>query len=151
MTAELLSVTYRQRERSVFMAIEYPLNKIRTPLGTVADPTISIEVLTMSGYRLFDFLLDTGADCTILPKFMAGLLEIDLSACKRARSYGVEGKGVTVYIEKIDIKIDKYPLKIKCLFSEEETTPFILGRMGIFSKFNIIFDNKRKRIRLTRI
>lgn len=133
------------------MSIEYPLPKIRTPLGTVADPTIPIEVLTTSGYRIYDFLLDTGADCTLVPKFMAQLTGVDLSTCKRTHSFGIEGKGVVVYIGIIDIKIAKYHLKIKCLFSEEETTPFILGRMGIFSKFNIFFDNKHKRIKLSRI
>ncbi len=133
------------------MSIEYPLNKIRNPLGIVADPTIPVEVLTKSGYRFFDFLLDTGADCTMLPKFMAQIIGINLSTCKRTKSYGIEGKGVTVHIGKIGIKIGKYPLKVKCLFSKEETTPFILGRMGIFSKFNIIFDSKREKIRLSKI
>lgn len=133
------------------MPLEYPLNKIQTPLGIVADPTIPVEVLTKSGYRFFDFLLDTGADCTMLPKFIAHIIGVDLSKCKRTKSYGIEGKGITVYIGKIDIKLGIYLLKIKCLFSEEERTPFILGRIDIFSKFNIVFDNKYKKIRLTKI
>jgi len=142
---------FRPKEQSASMSIEYPLNKVQTALGTVADPTISIEVLTEAGYRFFDFLLDTGADCTMLPKAMASIAGMDLSKCKKATSYGIEGKGVSVYIGKINARIGKYTLKLKCLFSEEETTPFILGRMGLFSKFNIIFDNKNKKIKLSKI
>lgn len=133
------------------MSIEYPLNKNKTSLGTIADPTITIEILTKYGYRFFEFLLDTGADCTMLPKFMAEIIGLDLTTCQRTKSFGIEGKGVLVYIGKIDIKIGQHYLKVKCLFSEDDTTPFILGRLGLFSQFNILFDNRNKKIRLTKI
>lgn len=64
---------------------------------------------------------------------------------------GIEGEGISVRISKIDIKIGNTKLQIQCLFSPNETTPFILGRLGIFSRFNILFDNKHKQIKLTKI
>ena len=126
------------------MPIKFPLGKKRISLGTVADPIVTLPVQTKFGYENFDFLLDTGADCTMLPKSLADELGIDLSRVKKERFYGIEGEGILVYIGRITLKIGKRPLRIRCVFSEKETTPFILGRMDIFSHFSIFFDNKNK-------
>lgn len=133
------------------MSLVYPLNDIQTSLGIISEPIIPVEVLTFEGYCSFDFLLDTGADCTMLPAHMAEILQIDLKKARKTHSMGIEGEGLSVRMSKINIKIGNTKLQIPCLFSPNETTPFILGRLGIFSHFNILFDNKHKQIKLTKI
>lgn len=133
------------------MALEFPLHDVETSLGIVPEPIIPVELLTQEGYCPFDFLLDTGADCSMLPASMADLLGIVLKQGKKAQSVGIEGRGVLVYIHLIKVKIGNVLIQIKCLFSLNETTPFILGRHGIFSHFNILFDNKHKKIKLIKI
>ena len=133
------------------MSIEFPLVNKRTSFGIIPDSLIPVEVLTKFGYQSLEFVLDTGADFTMLPRHMAEVIEIDLSACPQSRSYGIEGNGVKVYASQIQIKIGQVELKVRCLFSEKETIPYILGRADIFSRFNIIFDNRNKKIKLTKI
>ncbi|MFH1563071.1 MAG: aspartyl protease family protein [Nitrospirota bacterium] len=133
------------------MSIEFPLLEKRTHLGVIPDPKIDILILEKSGYAPYRFLLDTGADCTMMPSSAAEDLDIDLNRCPIDRSYGIEGNGVKVYISQITAKIGDYELTIKCLFSEKETTPYLLGRIDIFSHFNITFDNEQKKIILTPI
>lgn len=88
----------------------------------------------------------------MLPAYIAEWIGLDLSTCRRDTSYGIEGgKGVTVWAGKIPVKIGRQVLKIRCLFSKNEACPYILGRADIFDHFNIFFDNKRKRIVLTKI
>lgn len=133
------------------MPIEFPLLHKRTNLGIIPDSLIPVDVLTKFGYQTLQFILDTGADFTMLPHHMADLIDINLSLCPKSRSYGIEGDGVGVYLSHINIKIGREKLKIRCLFTEQDTTPFILGRADIFSRFNITFDNQRRKISLRKI
>ena len=98
------------------------------------------------------FLLDTGADFTMLPKHIADWLGIRLNTLRRERSYGIEGgKGVIVWVGKIRVRICQHELEIRCLFSDNDSCPYILGRADIFSHFNILFNNAKGKIILTKI
>ena len=132
------------------MRSNFPLNQKRTQLGIIPDPVIPIFVLTKYGYQKFDFLVDTGADCTIMPKSVVGDLDIDLSILPKMQFCGIEGRSITAYIAKITIKITNTPIEITCALSSNEKSPFILGRKDIFSKFNISFDNKNKLVKFLR-
>ena len=129
---------------SVF--IEFPLKDKITSVGIVPDPKITVNVLTKFGYEPFSFLLDTGADCTIVPLSLAEDIGIDLRQSTKARTYGIEGNGIVGRVGKIQIMIGDKQLQITCMFAERETMPYILGRMDIFSNFNISFDNVNKKI-----
>ena len=126
------------------MPAEFPFRDKHTQIGTVLDPIIAIPVLTKYGYQPFEFLVDTGADCTIVPLSLTKVLHVDMTGAKRISFCGIEGSPIITYIGKITLKLTKKPIDIPCAFSSNEQTPFILGRKDIFSKFNILFDNKRK-------
>lgn len=128
------------------MSIEFPLIDVNTKFGTIPTPLLTIFVLTKFGYQSYQFLFDTGADFTMLPRYMAEDIGINLKTLPQTRSYGIENKGIRVYIGNIKIKLGTEKLKIRCLFSEKDTTPFLLGRIDIFLHFNINFDNKRKKV-----
>ncbi len=132
--------------------MEFPLLEKKTNLGALPDVKIPIYILTKYGYQPISFLLDTGADFTMLPVNWAELLDIDLTSCSQEHSYGIEGgKGVAVWLGKIRVKICRHELDIRCLFSENPACPYILGRADIFTHFNILFDNKTKEIKLAKI
>ena len=133
------------------MSIEFPIVNKRTTFGIIPDALICVDIVTRYGYQPLEFLLDTGADFTMLPHHMADIIGIDLSNCPQGRSYGIEGEGVKVYASRIQIRIGNVELKTRCLFSEKETTAYILGRADIFSVFNISFDNQNKKIKLSEI
>lgn len=128
------------------MSIEFPLSEVNTRFGIIPTPLLTIPVLTKFGYQPYQFLFDTGADFTMLPRYMSEDLGISLKTLPQARSYGIEDKGITVFIGKIKAKFATKELTIRSLFSEKDTTPFLLGRMDIFSHFNIHFDNGRKKV-----
>jgi predicted aspartyl protease len=132
--------------------MEFPILEKETTLGNIPDVEIPILLRNKYGYQRIDFLLDTGADFSMLPAHIAEWLDIDLASCSKDRSYGIEGgKGITVWLGKIQVKICQYELEIRCLFSENQSCPYILGRADIFSQFNLFFDNKNKKIRLSKI
>lgn len=130
---------------------EFPFGEKRTALGILADPIIRIPILTKYGYQNFDFLVDTGADCSMMPAAAAQDLSIDLEDSSRIKFQGIGGESVSARIARIKMKIIEEPIAVTCAFAARENTPFILGRKDIFSKFSLTFDNSRKRIRFTPI
>ena len=97
-------------------------------LGPVAHPTIILPVRTAAGYEEWRFVLDSGADFTLVP-----------------------GSGVSAQLAEITLRIGDVEFGVPCLFSSNENTPYLLGRMGLFSRFNITFDNRRRKIVLEEI
>ena len=64
---------------------------------------------------------------------------------------GIEGRPILVYQGRLDVLIEHVGLSLRCLISESDATPFLLGRADFFSRFNITFDNSRRKIVLAEI
>lgn len=126
------------------MRSDFPLNVKHSQLGTIPEPIIPVSVRTLQGYQTFDFLVDTGADCTIMPASVAPDIGIELSTLPKIRFSGIEGGSVSASIAKITVMITTKPIDITCAFSSNERCPFILGRKDLFSRYDIVFDNRRK-------
>ena len=120
----------------------------RTFLGELVEPVIELEIWTRKGYRKFRFIVDTGADVTILPRYAADYIGVDLSTCDRGQSVRIEGAGIEVYISSIRVRVGQVELEIRCLFADSDCVPFILGRADVFDHFDLLFDNRNKRLRL---
>ena len=135
------------------MRASFPLiYKYDPDFGLVTEPIIPVLILTKNGsYELYDFILDTGADCCIMPKTVAEDLGIDIKALPKICFKGIEGGIIDAYLTKITMKITDTPIEVKCVLASSERVPFILGRADIFDHFNILIDNKKKQIRFTRI
>lgn len=104
----------------------------------VIVPEMAISVKTRFGYRKEWFLIDSGADISMLPYFASDLLDCKLEKSQE-KMFGIDGYGVGVYTSKIKIKIYDAEETIRCVFSERDDIPFILGRLDLFDKYNIIF------------
>ena len=128
------------------MSIEFPLTDVNTKFGVILTPLLTLPVFTKFGYQSYQFLFDTGADFTMLPCYMAEDIGVNLKTLPQTCSYGIENRGIGVYIGKIKVKFATKALNIRCLFSEKDTTPFLLGRIDIFTHFNINFDNKHRKV-----
>ena len=133
------------------MSIEFPYPAKRTSLGIELNPIIPVGMLTLKGLMTFQFLLDSGADFTLVPRHVAGLVGIDLRKTPSTRTFGVEGKGIRVFLGQITIKLGPELFPIRCFFSERDDTPFLLGRVDVFSKFKIELDPRMKKIRFTKV
>ena len=129
-----------------FVSIEFSCRYKESLYGRIPDPYITISVSTGYGWRNLDFLVDSGADVSMVPKSIAELVGLDLKKARKHRTYGVEGKGLLVYEGSLAIKIGTHQIKIPCLFSSQEKTPLLLGRTGLFNRFTIVFENRTKNI-----
>lgn len=131
--------------------IEFPFSEKRTRHGLLPDPRIPVFVQTRHGYLAYRFLLDTGADFSMVPFSMAEDLGIDVTRCPTDQCSGIEGRPLFVYHAGIGIRIGDVDLPLRCLISESDTTPFLLGRADLFTHFTITFDYHHKTISFTHL
>jgi hypothetical protein len=63
---------------------------------------------------------------------------------------GVDGITIPCYKGILSLKIKEYEFKVRCLFTESDSTPFLIGRIDFFETFKILFDGDNCSIVLTR-
>ncbi|MBI9018789.1 MAG: retroviral-like aspartic protease [Phycisphaerae bacterium] len=93
-------------------------------------------------------LVDSGADCSVIPKGLAEILNLDMTGPKQD-SYGFGGK-IECIESNVNITLkqnhEKYEFKIPVLISSNDSCPIILGRNKFFDKFKITFDSKHQKL-----
>lgn len=93
-------------------------------------------------------LVDSGADCSVIPMGLAEVLNLDLTGLKQD-SFGFGGK---IECIESDISValqqnhETHELKIPILVSSDDSCPIILGRNKFFDKFKITFDGKHEKL-----
>ncbi len=118
------------------------------PLGRIFYPIITISLKTIDkGMVDFDFIVDTGADITMLPLYMADRLGVDLKKARKSQSLGIGGFLINTWITQIPIYIADTEFKIRVSITNDNETPLLLGRVDLLDTiFSWHFDSKRKKI-----
>ena len=133
------------------MRFEFPVREVQTQFGPLIQPILECLVGTPHGFTPFRFFLDTGADITMLSPSAAEFTGLNLEGAPKIRVEGIEGTGVMASLAEITLKLGDMEFPIPCLVSPNENTPYLLGRAGIFDRFNITFDNRDSKIVLESI
>lgn len=116
-------------------------------LGQLFYPFVRASLKTIYGWQEFDFLVDTGADVTTLPKHVLSVLDVDSKSFKKQKTQGVGGIWVETFETILPIKIGEEEFKIRASITntKEERLPLLLGRKDIFeNRFSLIVDSKQK-------
>lgn len=91
-------------------------------------------------------IVDTGADFTILPKYLSENLGISLEKdCIKDSTFGVGGTQ-TIYLckQKIAVKLGEVKRSIPLAFFDSNSVPPLLGRLGFLETFNTEFLKSRQ-------
>ena len=119
--------------------------------GNAINPQVNLPVKTITGYKEFEFLIDSGAVVSALPKTMAEDLGADLSSLPRITIEGFAGQKTFAYKGEFVVKIGSEETTIPVVFSENSQANNILGRIGFFDQFNIEFNAKSQQIVISHI
>ena len=110
------------------LSIKFPYYTKTIDESKIPDPRALIKVDTLKGPRLIKFLIDSGADTTVLPLARYGpSFKIDVSPKNKTEDSGIA----------------KDSFYVRCIFLESSTTP-LLGRLDIWSKYSLLFDDNKK-------
>ena len=122
-------------------------------LGKLFYPFVRVSLKTIYDWQEFDFLVDTGADVTTLPKTIMPVLGLSENSLKRQKTQGVGGIWVETFETTLPIKLgdDEFLIHASIVNTEEDGLPFLLGRKDIFEKrFSLEIDSKNKLTKLNK-
>lgn len=108
--------------------------------GSAINPQVKLPIKTITGYEEYQFLIDSGAVVSALPKTLAYDLGADLTELPRITIEGFAGQKTFAYKGEFVLMIGSEEVAIPVVFSENSGANNILGRIGFFDQFNIKFD-----------
>lgn len=87
-------------------------------------------------------IVDTGADYTLLPRFMANDLGVNLEKeCKIFTTYGVGGGERVYFLPKMKVKLSRWERIIPVGFLERNEIPPLMGRHLFLETFETLFSS----------
>ena len=128
--------------------IKFKYHCFSSVLGKILRPMADI-ILESNGQKVEAFMcIDSGADITMIPlRFGRALGFRQNPSDKILEIKGVSGSGVPYVLRNVNLFLNNdKKLKIRLAWALIEEVPLLLGRMDIFPKFKIIFDEKRESI-----
>lgn len=114
-------------------------------------PIIHISIASDQGKTQDYFVLvDSGADNCIFDAEIGEIIGLKIKEGELKKVYGVGGKSINVYFHNIFISVGGHEYPLKCGFSYEmaQNGYGLLGQIGFFDKFKVIFDYTKKIIEL---
>lgn len=111
-------------------------------------PIIPLKLRYRKQVAEMSALIDSGATTSIFRPEVAERLGITIEKGKEVDLSGVGGR-IKGYLHELDIEVTGRKFKCPIIFSHEYTVSLnLLGRESFFEKFVIIFDEKKKELRL---
>ena len=115
--------------------------------GTVLRPVADV-ILESGDFKVEAALyVDSGADVTMISLELGKALGFKQSPKDEIREIkGVSGSGVPYILKRAILIINGKRLNIRLAWALIEEVPLLLGRMDVFNKFKITFDEKQELI-----
>ncbi|MBI2232642.1 MAG: hypothetical protein HYU56_01875 [Candidatus Aenigmarchaeota archaeon] len=89
--------------------------------------------------------VDSGADITLIPNTVGELLGFEKENDNIKEVYSVGKKSIPIIIKKIKLRIANHEFEARVAWALTENVPILLGRMDVFDKFKITFDQAKKK------
>ncbi|MCJ7826422.1 retroviral-like aspartic protease family protein, partial [Patescibacteria group bacterium] len=113
-------------------------------IGSVMEPIIHLPVQTLAGFEKTDFIVDSGAVISSLPREWAEKIGRDLAFAKRITFKGFGNTLSFAYQSQVTVQLGNETVDLPLVFTEAEGTRALLGRKGFFDAYSIFFDHTNK-------
>ena len=111
--------------------------------GRVKRPLIELDAYSHARERwipLFEVLVDTGADMSVLPRIIGELLVEDITLGRRVEIRGVAPNSRLVcYIHDLKFRIAEREFNLPVALAESDDVPSLLGRIRGIDIFDVEF------------
>jgi len=127
------------------MRIEFPYVREKSQLvGTIPRPVARVILNNNYPHLLY---VDSGADITLLPRSVGELIGLRKEKGEKpSRISGVGKSSVFVLIRRVTMTIGTSRFPARVAWSLVEDVPLLLGRLDIFPRFSILFQEHRKTV-----
>jgi len=128
------------------MAVTFPFDKSVSPiLGEIHRPVARVFFFSPTKHHWYGawVLVDTGADYTLLPKYFAKRLDVNLEKdCNIFRTAGIGGTEKVYLLRSIKVRLGQWERKIPVGFLDRDDIPPLMGRRLFFETFEVLFSSK---------
>ena len=117
----------------------------RSPLGTIHRPVATV-VLEHKGLRIeLPFYIASGADISMIPFRFGKALRLERTRKDRINEIrGITGPAVPYVVKRLRFTFNGTTIAARVAWSMKEEVPLLLGRMDLFNKFRIAFDERKR-------
>ena len=127
------------------MVLKFPFRKEKSSiLGTIHRPIAKVLFWSKNtnNWIATRMIVDTGADYTLLPRFMANKLGVDLEKdCKVFTTFGIGGAERVYFLPKIKVQLGRWERIIPVGFLERNEIPPLMGRHLFLETFETLFSS----------
>jgi len=127
------------------MVLKFPFKKEQSfILGTIYRPVARVVFWSKreKNWLAVRMIVDTGADYTLLPRFMADRLGVNLEKdCQVFHTYGVGGGERVYFLPKTKVKLGDWERIIPVGFLERNEVPPLMGRHLFLETFETLFSS----------
>lgn len=125
--------------------LRFPFDKSSSEIfGYVYRPIAKVDFWSrkINGWVKVIMIVDTGADYSLLPRFYAMDLGIDLKKeCKAHWTGGIGGREKVHLFREAKVRLGKWKRTIPVGFLDCDDIPPLLGRQGFLETFEVTFSN----------
>lgn len=123
--------------------VRYHFRKEKSNLGVVLRPVADVKLEINGNIIEVPMYIDSGADISMIPLKLGkaiGFKQTPSDIIYEAR--GISG-GVPYILKEVFFILDEHKFKAKIAWALIEEVPILLGRLDIFNRFQIIFNEKQ--------
>lgn len=148
LTKKTMATTTPQVKGEILLEVKYqPV--LWKDFGQVFEPLIKVPIFYPDkGFEPQEFLLDSGAIVSSLPREKANQLGFSLAQLPRSTFGGFGGTTSFAYRGNLKLKLGNQETTIPVVFTEAAGTKAILGRSGFFENYSIYFNSKAEKIEI---
>jgi len=124
--------------------IRYKFREEEGSMGVILRPVADV-VLERGEFRVeIPMYIDSGADISMIPYRFGKALGFKQEEEDNIQEVkGISGAGIPYSIKEITLILNGRKIKARIAWALVEEVPMLMGRMDIFDKFRIIFDEKK--------
>ena len=133
--------------RAIWRVITFRYQRERSSLGVVWRPIADVRLRNGRHRIEAGLYIDSGADLTMLPLQAEQALGFQQKRGEGIREiHGVSGSGVPYLIRRVQLEMDDITVQMRVAWALIEEVPFLLGRLDIFRRFEIVFREANRTI-----
>lgn len=118
--------------------------------ANILRPVMPIDILYGKNMIRYEVLVDSGADCNIIPAEIGELLGIDIESGVKSDVGGITGGGMFFFVHPVTIRVGGWSYEVPMGFMPAMPSfgYGVLGQQGFFDHFRVTFDRRKAEIEL---
>ena len=125
--------------------IRFPYQPERSQLGTIFRPIATVILQYKKVVIELPLYIDSGADISMIPYRFGKALQLKRTSKDRVRRIrGIAGRGVPYIVKRLNFIFGQRKIAARVAWAMTEEVPLLLGRMDLFARFRITFDERKR-------